>query len=214
MNEQSKPKSSYLRFFYALPSPHVLDLLIDDKMVLKKFQYQDFTKYFKIPHGLHHIKFLEHATDHLIYEKKINLRPHSAFTQVLGTKYKTANAPHLFALEEHPREHLHDKAFLCLNHFSPHSSPMDFLTSDNQLFFKNISYAQNVRYMPIPLGSYEFQLFDRQDPPECHTHLKHRIKPYRFYSFYFIGDGSPAYPYQLIPSIDGISYLNIQKNIR
>lgn len=217
----STPKSNalcYFRLFNARPTKDAFDVYLDNERLYSYLLYEDFTKYYPLPSGKHVIKITYHHQQETLYEKKINLQRHQIYTGVLGHKYKEPNNYHIFCLEE-PHKKLEDEHLgLRLLHFS--SFPEDlFIGADKTpLPIRHIRYGQASSYLIRKAATYNLYVdhtssdvsLDSDIPSPLALSNNQKLKPGRLYSLFFVGAGTPAFPYKIVLSIDGYSYLKLE----
>ena len=200
-----------IRFFQALPSPQTFSIFIDDQVYKQSSLYEDFTTYFTLPSGQHHIVIQEKDAKEPFFEKRINVKPYCTFTYLLGAHPKKEGTLHLYALEDTKRLIQTPIALLRLGHFAKPLNPLNLLTSEEHLLFKGIKYAQLTAYITLEPKTYPFQLHDALAEKDILALKGKSLKKGRFYTFYLIGNGTKDYPYKIVRSIDGPSFLTLEK---
>lgn len=207
----------YFRLFNARPTKDAFDLYLDDKQVYSYLLYEDFTKYYPLPSGKHILKITYHHQIEPLYEKKINLQRHQIYTGVLAHKYKEPENFHIFCLEE-PNKKLEGLHLgIRLLHFSQHEGTLCLSTPEAPLPIRRIRYGQASSYLVREANAYTLNI--EQSPEELTSDTEtsgplailrnQKFKPGRLYSIFFIGEGTAQFPYKVILSIDGYSYLKI-----
>lgn len=200
----------YIRFFNAFPAQDAFDVYLDDKLLYNYFLYEDFTKYYPIPSGKHVLKLTEHHKDTILYEKKINLQRHQIYTAVLGSKFKTFDAFHIFCLEE-PQKNIDPPRFgVRLNHFAHFEGATSLHSPEESLPIRNIRYGQASSYLVREPANYTFLIKETQEEADLATLSQQKFKSGRLYSLFLIGNGTKNFPYKSALSIDGFSYLPLQ----
>lgn len=201
----------YIRFFHTYPTDKLFTLYLDDKPFRKEWGYEDFTPYIKCTAGQHLLCIKQLGSDTPYYEKRINVKANSAFTHVWAEHPKKESVLHLFALEDTKKIINGPHSCIRLGHFSKPITKTKLQSGADHLFFKNIAYAGLSHYMPIEPNTYPLELFQIEDDTPLALCKAHKFKVGRLYTFYLIGNGSTHYPYKLIPTIDGPSFLTFKK---
>lgn len=212
MSSKKDTSLCYLRLFHAFTDSSAFDVYLDDQLIYSYFLYEDFTRYYPIASGMHILKITPHHQKETLYEKKVNLQRFQIYTGVLACKYKDPTTYHIFCLEEPQKILENAKLGIRLNHFARFESPITLHLPDEQLPIRNIRYGQASSYILKEPAPYCFTIQDTKEDMELTTLLSKKFKPGRLYSIYFIGDGSKDFPYKPILSIDGFSYLPIEKS--
>lgn len=211
MPQKKDTSICYIRFFNAFTSSHAFDLYLDEKLLYDYFLYEDFTKYYPIPSGKHVLKLTEHHKTEPLYEKKINLQRFQIYTGVMARKYKEPEAYHIFCLEEPQKLLEPPRLAIRLNHFAQFDGATSLNHTEEPLPIRNIRYGQASSYLTKEPGTYTFLIKETTNEIELTTLAEKKLKPGRLYSIYFIGDGTKNFPFKPILSIDGFSYLPIEK---
>lgn len=201
----------HIRFFNAFTSLLAFDLYLDDKLLYNYFLYEDFTKYYAIPSGKHVLKLTQHHKEETLYEKKINLQRFQIYTGVLSHKYKAPEEHHIFCLEEPQKILDPPRLAVRLNHFAHFDGMTSLNLTQEPLPIRNIRYGQASSYITKEPGSYSFLIKETTDETELATLIQKKLKSGRLYSIYLVGNGTKAFPYKPILSIDGFSYLPTEK---
>ncbi|MGL4799149.1 MAG: DUF4397 domain-containing protein [Cellulosilyticaceae bacterium] len=213
MSDTSKSHVSfgYIRFFHALPTEKTFSLYLDDQLIHKTWDYEDFTPYIKYPAG-QHLLTIKHKKDTTpIYEKRLNVKPESAFTYTFSSHPKKQDTLHLFVLEDTKKVINGPYSCIRFGHFATSVPKVKLQSGTEHLFFKNIAYSQLSHYMPIQPQPYPFELVTSEEDTDITSLKKHLCKLGRLYTLYLIGTGDKAFPYKLVPSIDGPSFLPLKK---
>lgn len=199
----------YIRFLLATPLSETFNLFLDQQLIHKKWCFSDFTPYQSFPYGQHllQIKTKKHNT--LFYEKKINIKPHGCYTYVLSYHPKKQTL-YLFHLEDLKKPFNPHHSFIRFAHFGIDYYALDFATHQGRLLFKHKAYSTLTHYSPIEPETYDFHTAPLLEELPPLSLPKHKIKLGRQYTIYLIGNGTSAYPYTLLPSIDGPCFLHLE----
>lgn len=201
----------YIRLFNAFTSSIAFDLYLDNQLMYSYFLYEDFTKYYPIPSGKHILKLTQHHKEDVLYEKKINLQRFQIYTGVLACKYKDPETYHIFCLEEPQKLLEPPRLAVRLNHFARFDGATSLNLSEEPLPIRNIRYGQASSYLVKEPAPYTFIIKETSEENELTTLSSKKLKPGRLYSIYLVGDGTKTFPYKPVLSIDGFSYLPIEK---
>ena len=213
----------YFRLFNARPTKDAFDVYLDNERLYSYLLYEDFTKYYPLPSGKHVIKITYHHQNDALYEKKINLQRHQIYTGVLGHKYKEPDSYHIFCLEESNRKLEGEHLGLRLLHFSSFEEDLFLATEEMPLPIRHIRYGQASSYLIREAATYNLYVDHTPIANSAHEEeasplarfTNQKLKPGRLYSLFFVGAGTAAFPYKIVLSIDGYSYLKLdfdQKN--
>ena len=211
MRSKKDTSLCYLRLFNAFTSSLAFDLYLDNQLIYSYFLYEDFTRYYPIASGMHVLKITPHHKEDILYEKKINLQRFQIYTGVLACKYKAPDSYHIFCLEEPQKLLEPPKLAIRLNHFARFDGSTSLSLLEEPLPIRNIRYGQASSYVVKEPAPYCFTIKETNEDTELTTLSSKKFKPGRLYSIYFVGDGSKAFPYKPVLSIDGFSYLTIEK---
>lgn len=212
MPAKNTPPKTFVRCFNTFPHEDTFDFYIDDHLIATHLGYEDFSKYMKVPSGQHQLSLTKHKSKEILTFKRINLRPTSIFTLVASPLYKgEPDQLTLSSLEEPAKPTTPEECLMRTCSFIPDLPPSDFSLIDDYILFKNLKYSTLTAYLPFKIGTYTLKLKSHADETTLYTAPSLVLKPQRFYTTYLIGNGTKAYPYQSILSIDGRSYLKTEK---
>lgn len=197
---------SYLRFFHAFAQPISLDVYLDDLLLGKDYLYEDFSPFFPISIGEHHIRFCDHATEEVFYERNLWISKHKIYTLVLSLAL-SEDLPQGYLLNE-PHKAIPEEHFLLRTaNFSQVVLPSTLYFPDIKPLYKKVPLRQSSSYLAfLPLtSSMDWILTSTQEvllssPPMT-------FKPTRYYTLYLVG-GTDAYPLKCIQTIDGNAFLH------
>ncbi|MGL4363026.1 MAG: DUF4397 domain-containing protein [Cellulosilyticaceae bacterium] len=200
----------YIRFFYTFPDDNQYSLYLGDSCIQKLFMYEDLTNYIKWPVGTVLCTLRDIKTQTIIYEKRINIQPCSAYTYILSIHPKKEDAYHIYSQEDLKRTVLNN-SLVRFGNFSHNMPTLTLYSNDNKLFCKNITLGQLNNYTTMPTGKYTLNAFGDDTEKPFDIFHPNVLKESRLYTFYLIGSGSKTYPFKLIQTIDGASYLPLKK---
>ena len=205
------PSAGYIRFFQVVPTRRSLSLFIDDKLYHKNWFYEDFTPYLHLPSGQHQVAIKDSKTEDLLFDKRINVKPYASFTYLFAEHPKKEDLLHLFALEDTKKAIHAPHCLLRLAHFAKPIERILLQAGNEKLFFKNIAYTQLSNYTVVEPNAYPFEVIPTTSEKPLLNLKPKPLKVGRLYTFYLIGNGSKAYPYKIVRSIDGPSFLPLQR---
>lgn len=218
MAHQKNNPLCYFRLFNARPTKDAFDVYLDNERLYSYLLYEDFTKYYPLPSGKHVIKVTYHHQQDTLYEKKINLQRHQIYTGVLAHKYKEPDSYHIFCLEESKKKLEGEHLGLRLLHFSSFPDDLFLGLDDTPLPIRHIRFGQASSYLMRTAATYNLYVdhkstqvhLNPDTPSPLATFTNQKLKPGRLYSLFFVGTGTAIFPYKVVLSIDGYSYLKLE----
>ena len=154
---------------------------------------------------------MDEENEESVFEKRINIKPYCACNYLLAFHPKKEEILHLYALEDQRKLIQTPIALLRFGHFGKALGHIALSNDPEAPLFKNMRYAQLTSYTSLEPSKYAFDLYDQEEEKNL-LHLKPKpIKKGRLYTFYLIGLGTKEYPYKIVRSIDGPSFLTLQK---
>lgn len=198
---------TYIRFLHGSPNAPAIDVYINDKLLVKNFNYREFTDYVKLTSGTYNIKIYRSDNGkNLLYNNNFNVPGNKIFTAaVIGDFPENFE---LYPIEErYAGVNNINKAKVRFVNLMPNSTPVDFVIPVGNILFGNVMYKDVKDYIEMSPRNYTFEI----TYPNSTTNILYipniRLRGDRFYTIYAIGlVGDQPTPQVLIP-LDGLTYL-------
>ncbi|WP_454054384.1 DUF4397 domain-containing protein [Clostridium sp. Marseille-Q7071] len=198
---------TYVRLLHASPNAPVVDVYVNDKLLVKNFNYREFTDYVKLMPGTYNIKIYKSTNGkNLLYNNNLTIPGNTIFTVAA-----IGNFPENFELypieEKYTGVNNKNKAKIRFVHLIPNGPPVDVTIPVGNILFGNVMYKDITDYIEMTPGMYTFEI----TYPNSTTNILYipniRLRGDRFYTIYAIGlVGDEPAPQVLIP-LDGLTYL-------
>jgi hypothetical protein len=202
--------TSYLRLFHSSPKSPAIDIYINDILKFQNLSYASFTDYIEVMTGTYNIKLYAAGTKvSPILNKNIFVPPERIYTvAAIGLLPSIDILP---VPETKTFEPL-DKVYIKFAHLSPNTGAVDITLPDGKILFNNISYKEFTDYIEIPAGTYTLEAKPTGSKNTVLYVPNVRLKPQRFYTVYAIGLINDRPGLQAVIPLDGISYLDLNKD--
>ena len=200
-------QQAFMRFFHAFPSSDSFSLWLDEKPLATDLLYEDFTKYFSLSPGIHTLELRETTTQELLATKKLSLFNQKLYTLLLGAASWKLPVPVCYFLEDIRRPIPDGHLLLRLGHFAPTLHVIEVSLQEEKTLFHHVNYGELTSYTAFPPGEYTLSLRNALTHKVIFEKKHLKLKHYRSYSLYALGNGSPAYPHLTLLPLDGPSYL-------
>lgn len=198
---------TYVRLLHASPNAHTVDVYINDKLLVRNFNYREFTDYVKLMPGTYNIKIYRSTNGkNLLYNKNLTIPGNTIFTiAAIGILPESFE---LYPIEEkYTGVNTRNKAKVRFVHLIPNGPPVDLTIPVGNVLFGNVMYKDITDYIEMTPAIYTFEI----TYPNSNTNILYipniRLRGDRFYTIYAIGlVGDEPAPQVLIP-LDGLTYL-------
>lgn len=200
---------SYIRLLHAAPKAPSVDVYVNGRLLVKKFNYREFTDYFKLPSGTYNIKvFATGNTTEPVIETDLFVPPKEVIT--VAVIKDTNNDFLLYPAVETPLENAPPgKSRVRMAHFISNAPSVDIALPNGTILYKDVEFKDLEKYIEVPPGKYTFEvrLAGTEIPILYIPNI--RLRPDRYYTVYAIGlIGDDPSPQVLIP-LDGITYIDV-----
>lgn len=201
---------SYVRLLHASPKAPSVNVFIDDKLLVKGFEYREFTDYVKLYPKTYNIKIYKSSNPkELLYETDFELKDNKIFTIAAVGEFPSDFK--LFPIEENYTENQNldsTKTKFRVVNLIPNQSNLDITLGNGTVLFRDVMYMEVENYIELTPRSYTFNITLTNTNIDILYVPNINLKMDRFYTMYIIGliDDKPS-PQVLVP-LDGITYLN------
>ncbi|WP_180270715.1 DUF4397 domain-containing protein [Sporanaerobium hydrogeniformans] len=206
MQKKEMVPQAFIRFFHAFPSGESFTLYLDEKPLAQDLLFEDFTHYFSLEPGTHTLELRHTHTHEMITTKKISVFNQKIYTCLIAPASFKLLTPICFFLEDIRRPLPDGHLVIRLGHFAATISRLELSLEEEKTLFRHISFGELSSYTAFPPGNYTLKLQEAATHTVLFTQSI-KLKPYRFYSVYAVGQGTKDYPYLAILPLDGPSYL-------
>lgn len=206
MKKKNSPTEAFLRTFHALPTPKSFDIYLDDILYIKDMLYQDFSQYKPLSKGEHHIVITLTGESDVIAMRSIWISSQKIYTLIIAPDLKS-DIPGLYLINDVQRSIPENHCLIRVGAFCEKSELIHIHYTNHPLSFQKISPHQISHYLAFEPGDYTITAEDLEQK-EILCELKAcKFKTQRIYTHYCLGKGTKEYPFQLLHSIDGSSFL-------
>ncbi len=200
---------SYIRLMHAAPKAPAVDVYVNDNILVRNFNYRQFTDYVKIPSGTYNVKvYSSGAIEEPIIETDLFVPPRSVIT--IAAIRDTNGEVTLYPIVEEPLETTTvGKTRVRVVHLISNAPAVDIALPDGTVIYENVQFKDIEKYIEVLPGNYTFEvrLAGTEIPILYIPNIKLRAN--RYYTVYAIGlIGEDPSPQVLIP-LDGITYIKI-----
>ncbi|MFD3158418.1 DUF4397 domain-containing protein [Haloimpatiens sp. FM7330] len=201
-----EPSITYVRILHASPDAPPVDIYINNKLVVRRLSYKNFTEYLPLPSKIYNIKvFPTGTTDNPVINTNVFLPEEKIFTAAAIGPVEDIS----LKLIPEPRKPINpNKVMVRFIHLSPDAPPVDITLPDGTKIFDDVEYKEVTDYIEVDPGVYKIQAKIAGTDDVVLTVPRIHLKPNKFYSIYAVGfaDGKP--PLQVLIPLDGNTYLN------
>jgi len=200
---------SYIRLLHAAPKAPAVDVYVNDNLLVKNFNYRQFTDYVKIPSGTYNVKvYTSGVKEEPIIETDLFVPPRSVIT--IAAIRDTNNEVVLYPIAEVPIENATaGKTRVRVVHLIPNAPAVDIALPNGTVIYEDVEFKDIEKYIEVLPGNYTFEvrLAGTEIPILYIPNI--RLRANRYYTVYAVGlIGEEPSPQVLIP-LDGITYIKI-----
>lgn len=206
MKKKNSPAEAFLRSFHAYPTPKSLDIYLDDTLYVKDMLYQDFSQYKPLSKGEHHISITLTGESVIIAMRSIWISPQKIYTLIIAPDLKN-EIPGLYLINDVQRPIPENHCLVRVGAFCEKRELIHIHYDNHPLSFKKISPHQISHYLAFEPGNYTIIAEDLEQHEILCELRACELKVQRIYTHYCLGKGTKEYPFQLLHSIDGSSFL-------
>lgn len=208
-NIQNENMMSYVRLLHAAAKAPTVDVYVNDSLLVKNFNYREFTDYVKLPSGTYNVKVYPTGdkTNPAI-ETDLFVPPSSVIT-VAAIRDTNNDFSLLPAVEKPLANPTAGKAKVRVAHLISNAPSVDIALPNGTILFKDVQFKDIENYIEVPIGRYtlEVRLAGTEIPILYIPNI--RLRSDKYYTVYAVGlVGDEPSPQVLIP-LDGISYLKV-----
>jgi Domain of unknown function (DUF4397) len=206
---QNENMMSYVRLLHAAPKAPAVDVYVNDSLLVRNFNYREFTDYVKLPSGTYNLKV--YATgDRLnpILETDLFVAP-TTVTTVAVIRDADLNYS-LFPAVEKPLQNITPgRARVRVAHFISNAPSVDIALPNGTLLYRDVEFKDLENYIELPPGRHTFEIRLAGTEVAILYIPNIRLRPDKYYTVYLVGlIGEEPDPQVLIP-LDGITYLDL-----
>lgn len=208
-NIQNENMISYVRLLHAAPKAPTVDVYVNDNLLVRKFNYREFTDYVKLPSGTYNVKIYTTGdiADPLL-ETDLFVPPQNVIT--VAAIRDTNNDLSLFPAVEKPLTNTTTgKAKVRVAHLISNAPSVDIALPNGTILYKDVQFKDLENYIEVPIGRYTLEVRLAGTEIAILYIPNIRLRSDKYYTVYAIGlVGDEPSPQVLIP-LDGISYLKV-----
>lgn len=200
---------SYIRLLHAGPKAPSVDVYVNDSLLVRRFNYREFTDYVKLPSGTYNIKV--YATGDItspIIESDLFIAPSVAMT--VAVIMDTDKAYELFpAIETQLQNVTKGRSQVRVAHLISNAPSVDIALPNGTILYRDVQFKDLENYIELPVGRYTLEIRLAGTEVAILYIPNIRLRADRYYTIYAIGlIGEEPDPQVLIP-LDGITYLDL-----
>jgi Domain of unknown function (DUF4397) len=200
---------SYIRLLHAGPKAPSVDVYVNDSLLVRRFNYREFTDYVKLPSGTYNIKV--YATGDItspIIETDLFIPPSIAMT--VAVIMDTDKSYILFpAIETQLQNVTKGRSQVRVAHLISNAPSVDIALPNGTILYRDVQFKDLENYIELPVGRYTLEIRLAGTEVAILYIPNIRLRADRYYTIYAIGlIGEEPDPQVLIP-LDGITYLDL-----
>jgi len=196
---------SYLRFFNASPDIKEIDVYSDDKTIVKKLKFKEFTEYIPLKSGMYRIRIYESSSKKQpIIDGNVFLPPKKIFTAAAAGYLHDIS---LKLINDEIKKIHKGMAMVRFSNLSPNSPPLDLYLPNGKKIFSNTDYEEAEGYITINPKEYRYDIKASATDKIILKVPNVRIQGDKIYTIYVIGLLNEKPPLQVVIPLDGNTYL-------
>lgn len=208
-NIQNENMISYVRLLHAAAKAPTVDVYVNDNLLVRKFNYREFTDYVKLPSGTYNVKiYTTGDISEPLFETDLFVPPQNVIT--VAAIRETNNDLSLFPAVEKPiTNNTAGKAKVRVAHLISNAPSVDIALPNGTILYKDVQFKDLENYIEVPIGRYTLEVRLAGTEIAILYIPNIRLRSDKYYTVYAIGlVGDEPSPQVLIP-LDGISYLKV-----
>lgn len=204
--EEAAPVS-YVRVLHAAPGAPPVDIYLNNRLIIRRLSYKDFSVYLPVSNGNYNIKvYPAGTTQNPVIDTNLEIPAKAIFTiAAIGTLPNLSLQPILEPII--PTEP--GKVYIRFVHLSPNTPSVNLTLSDGTVLFKNLQYKEVADYIRVDPGTYSFELRLTSSNERILYVPNQHLRPNRIYTFYAVGLADKTPPLQALIPLDGNTYLKV-----
>jgi hypothetical protein len=174
-----------VRVLHAVPDAPNVDVYANGTMLAKNLAFGEITEYQPVANGKYEVTIYPAGTmDTPVVRQILTVKDNEALTVAATGTLSTISG---LAITDSNQPIQNNNAMVRFIHLSPNAPAVDITLLDGTVLFRNVSYKQATRYIPVPPSTYTLQVRVANTPNVVLTVPDVALEENKYYTIYALG---------------------------